>query len=195
VTRCSVCRLSQARRETVDAALRSEQISLQEISISCGFSKSALHRHRQHLSAVATAEPAQNLPAPASRTVAMTEPAASLGAFAAKPEANPPTATRTQLLRRLELLWDEAMSGLEASKEPVQIEKPDGSIVELRDLRARASFIREARSVVGLTAEISGELAGPSIFVQVVVPGMGGAAPIPDDVEDGPVIDITPQRR
>jgi hypothetical protein len=196
VTRCSVCRLPQARREAVDAALRSEQVSLQEISISCGFSKSALHRHRQHLSAVATAEPAQNLPVPASRTVAMTEPAASLGTTAAKLEANPPTATRTQLLRRLELLWDEALDGLEASKEPVQVQKPDGSIVEIRDLRARASFIREARSVVGLTAEVSGELAGPNINIQIVVPGgIGGPVSDPGEVERGPVIDITPQRR
>jgi hypothetical protein len=130
-------------------------------------------------------------------TVANGNAAASPGASAAKPEANPPTATRAQLLRRLELLWDEAMSGLEASKEPVQIEKPDGSIVELRDLRARASFIREARSVVGLTAGVSGELAGPSIFVQVVVPGIGGPVPAPDDAADmleGPVIDIVPRR-
>jgi hypothetical protein len=126
----------------------------------------------------------------------MTEPAASLGTTAAKLEANPPTATRTQLLRRLELLWDEALDGLEASKEPVQVQKPDGSMVELPgDLRARAAFIREARSVVGLSAEISGELAGPSIFVQVVVPGIGCPVSDPGEVEDGPIIDITPQRR
>jgi hypothetical protein len=88
------------------------------------------------------------------------------------------------------------MSGLEASKEAVQIEKPDGSIVEIRDLRARASFIREARSVVGLSAEIGGELAGPNINIQMVVPrGIGGPVSDPGEVESGPIIDITPQRR
>jgi hypothetical protein len=57
--------------------------------MSCDISKSALHRHRQHLTAVGTAEPAQILSAANAPTVANGSAAASLGASADPPRQIP----------------------------------------------------------------------------------------------------------
>jgi hypothetical protein len=82
-------------------------------------------------------------------------------ALAARPTDVSPS--RTQLLERVEMLWDEALDGLEAAKQPITVQRPDGTSMELQgDLRARAGFIRTARDVLHLGAELSGELAQPA---------------------------------
>lgn len=68
------------------------------------------------------------------------------------------TSTKANLLERIEYLWNESLDGLEVSKEPIRITKPDGSTVELRASCARVGFIREARSVLELQGAATGEL-------------------------------------
>jgi hypothetical protein len=61
------------------------------------------------------------------------------------------------------MLWDEALDGLEAAKQPITVQRPDGASMELPgDLRARAGFIRTARDVLQLGVELSGELGQPA---------------------------------
>lgn len=156
--------------------------------MSSGFSKSSLHRHRQHLGALSLTEPAA--------TRELTTAVLDLGT---SPSLDAPTVRRRaarlgrdQLLSRIEMLWSESMSGLEAAKQPVIIKKPDGSIVEVPgDLRARAGFIREGRELVKLQAEATGELVvGPAAAIMIVLP-TGTAEP--DEQDD--FIDITMPRR
>jgi hypothetical protein len=81
------------------------------------------------------------------------------------------TPTREQLIERIEYLWSESIDGIEASKESLTIHKPDGTCVEVPpDLRARAGFIREARSVLELQGEASGHLIrGQPVSSQVII--------------------------
>jgi hypothetical protein len=83
------------------------------------------------------------------------------------------------------------MSGLQASKEAIRVEKPDGSTVEVPgDLRSRAAFLREARSILQLEAEVTGELAAaPTFAVQIVMPAATA------EPTEYPVFDIAMPRR
>jgi hypothetical protein len=66
------------------------------------------------------------------------------------------------------MLWTESLDGLEASKEPVTIKKPDGSEVEIPagNLRARAGFLREARQVLELQGAATGDLVKSPLVAQ-----------------------------
>jgi hypothetical protein len=99
-------------------------------------------------------------------------PAAAAGETTAP---RPTELSKAQLLERIELLWTESLEGLEASKEPITITRPNGSSLELPgDLRARAGFVREARSVLELQGEATGHLVkgqtGPTFAIQIVMP-------------------------
>jgi hypothetical protein len=101
-------------------------------------------------------------------------PAATAGDRTATPPAE---LSKAQLLERIELLWTESLEGLEVSKERIRINKPDGSSVEIPgDLRARAGFVLEARSVLELQGEATGHLVkgqtGPTFAIQIVVPAV-----------------------
>jgi hypothetical protein len=185
MSRCTVCRLDPERRSAVDAVLRDGQISFQELSRRCGFSKSALHRHRQHMDTLDGPTPARlSLAAPIPAPVPAPALTHQAGAPAALAIGGDPTAGaaaakpgREQLLSRIELLWGEALSGLEAAKEPIRIEKPDGSIVEMPgDLRARSGFIREGRQVLELQAAVTGNLGVAGTSIMIVLPTALGAA-------------------
>lgn len=140
--RCSICRLPEQKRAAVDAALAAGDVSLIEVSASSGLSKSSLQRHSKHLTGVQKPETPDPLPAVIQDLV-----------------SEAPAPTKESLLERIELLWNESLDGLAVSKEPVTITKPDGTTLELPgDLRARAGFIREARSVLELQGAASGEL-------------------------------------
>jgi len=160
IIRCSVCRLDPERRRAVEAALTAA-VPLGEISRSCGLSKSALSRHSRHSG---RPESVASNKTPAAIVVRTAAPVP-----ASEPAA--PAPTKTELLRRVEILWSEALDGLEASKEPIVLSKPDGSKLEISggDLRARAAFVRAGRDVVQLSAELSGELAGQSIAINNVI--------------------------
>jgi hypothetical protein len=74
------------------------------------------------------------------------------------------------------MLFAEAMDGLEASKEPVVIQKGDGTPLEVPgDLGARAAFIRAGQGIVDSQVKLHGLLDGaaplPSntTFAQVIV--------------------------
>ncbi len=140
--RCSICKLPEGKRAAVDAALAAGDVSLAEVSVSSGLSKSALQRHSKHLQAFE--QPKVGPLSPAVRR----EPL--------KPQSVP---TKETLLERIEYLWAESLDGLELSKEPITLRKSDGSTVELPGvLRAPAGFIREARSILELQGAASGEL-------------------------------------
>lgn len=60
-------------------------------------------------------------------------------------------------LDRAELLFREALAGLEDTKRPITLTKPEGSEIELPgDLRSRAGFIRAARDVLDQLARLRG---------------------------------------
>jgi hypothetical protein len=62
------------------------------------------------------------------------------------------------------------MDGLEDSKKPVTLTRADGSVVEVRDLRARAAFIRAGQGIVDSQAKLNGlydQPAGPRLDVAV----------------------------
>jgi hypothetical protein len=83
--------------------------------------------------------------------------------------ARPVSSERAQILERVEKLWGESIAGLEDSKAPVTINRPDGSSMKVPgDLRARAGFIRSAKDVLQLSAQLSGELQ-PMINADVVL--------------------------
>jgi hypothetical protein len=113
-------------------------------------------------------------------------------------EINPTAAAgREQLLRRIELLWNESLDGLGASKEPIRVLKPDGSTLELPgDLRTRSGFIREARQVLEFQATVNGNLAvGPTAQIMIVIPQGGASAPFSPELGEVDYIDISPPRR
>jgi hypothetical protein len=93
-------------------------------------------------------------------------------------EARGQRPTREQLIERIEMLWGEGLDGLESSKEPIHITRPDGSTLELQgDLRARKGFIGELREILRLQGEATGDLVrGQSVeasfSVQIVVPNV-----------------------
>ena len=171
MSRCTVCQLAADRLNAIDTALRGGKMSLGEISSKTGLTRSCLHRHRQHLPAV------QDLPVV--RQTSLLSPAAVAETSEARPignfEMHPQTATKAELLDRLEYLWQESLDGLQATKEPIRVVKPDGSIVEIPgDLRSRPAFIREARSVLEMKATVNGDLtvgqAGASVMIVVPIP-------------------------
>jgi hypothetical protein len=177
--RCSICKLPERKRAAVDAALAAGDVSLVAVSVSTGLSKSALQRHSKH-----RAEPNDH-------------PAVSPLPFVTeKPTSEIAVPTKESLLERIEFLWAESIDGLELSKEPITVRKPDGSSVDLPgDLRARVGFIREARSVLELQGAATGELVkGQSNQIGQVVIVVPERQPGVEPV-DYRVIDILPSRR
>lgn len=177
--RCSICKLPERKRAAVDAALAAGDVSLVAVSVSSGLSKSALQRHSKHLQAVE-------------------KPEADAVSFAhiREPLTPQPVPTKETLLERIEYLWNESLDGLELSKEPITLAKPDGSTIEMPgDLRARAGFIREARSILELQGAASGELikGQPNQIGQVII--VVPARPPGGEAEEYPIIDIAPGRR
>lgn len=180
--RCKVCQLGSGRREVIDLALRSGQASLLEISASTGCSKSSLHRHRQHLVGPPPGGVVRTVHnVPDGITTVVTEPREALPAIVAEDlpvapacenVASPRPTTKAELLNRLEFLWRESLDGLEASKQPIRISKPDGSTIEVSgDLRSRPAFIRESRHILELQAAANGDLAaGPTAPILIVMP-------------------------
>jgi hypothetical protein len=166
--RCSICTLPPEKRDAIDEALSSGTITLIEVAASSGISKSALQRHSKHLDPSAPEEP---------KAIKQKELAPILAPAQVTPAPQPDTAgTKVRLLERIEFLWNESLDGLALSKEPITVKKPDGTSLELPgDLRARAGFIREARSVLELQGEVTGDFikgqpfAG-NIQVQIVMP-------------------------
>ena len=144
-----------------------------------GISKSALQRHSKHL-AIANKPNAEALP-----FALMREPL--------KPQ---PVPAKEALLERIEYLWKESLDGLEASKKPITMTKPDGSSIELpADLRSRVGFIREARSVLELQGAATGDLIkGQSNQIGQVVIVVPAKPPGGEPIEF-PIIDISPGRR
>jgi len=161
ITKCSVCNLDPSRRAAVESAL-SGGVSLGDVARFSGLSKSALSRHGRHLGGAAE-----------SRPEAKDQVAKKTSAVAVRPASTAPeveqvatpavSLTKAELLARVELLWNESLNGLEASKEPIMLRKLDGGVLALPgDLRARSGFIRAARDVLHLGAELSGELSSPA---------------------------------
>ena len=172
ILRCSICKLNPTRRAVVESALAGG-VALAEISRRSGLSKSALSRHSRH-GAAPTGQTAA-----AKESISSEPPAKEATGIAVRPQVIPPASSsdpqalaarrtdvspsRAQLLERVEMLWDETLDGLEAAKQPITVQRPDGTSMELPgDLRARAGFIRTARDVLHLGAELSGELAQPA---------------------------------
>jgi AcrR family transcriptional regulator len=153
---CTACKLSKSRREALESLLASG-MSIHEISRRSGLSKSALSNHFRH-----SVEREQMREA-AAKEQAAKEAAMALGN---KPAGSSPS--RDRILERVERLWGESIAGLEDSKAPVTINRPDGSSMKVPgDLRARAGFIRSAKDVLQLSAQLSGELS-PTINADVV---------------------------
>ena len=173
MSRCTVCRLEADRLNAIDAALRGGQMSLGEISSKTGITRSSLHRHRAHLPVAPDLVAIhQDRLTPIFSPPVIAEPSAAqpTGKF----ETHPQTATKAELLDRLEYLWQESLAGLEASKEPIRVLKPTGEVVEIRgDLRSRAGFIREGRSVLEMQGTVNGNLtvgsAGSAILIVLPV--------------------------
>jgi hypothetical protein len=177
--RCSICKLPERKRAAVDAALAAGDVSLVAVSVSSGLSKSALQRHSKHL-----AEP-NNRPA-----------VSPLPFVIEKPTSEVAVPTKESLLERIEFLWAESIDGLELSKEPITLRKPDGSSIELPgDLRARVGFLREARSVLELQGAATGDLVrGQSNQIGQVVIVVPARPPSGEPIEF-PIVDIAPGRR
>jgi len=184
MTKCSICRLEPAKKQAIDAALAAG-VSLDELARRSGLGRSSLGRHGQHAPGAAD-KPALVKPEnPPERVQVprgpLTPPLASVAvARTARP-------SKEQLLERIELLWGESMDGLSASKEPIQITKPDGTQLEIPgDLRARAGFLREARSILALQGEANGDLKGDDSLgtnILIVCAGTGpGAVQADDDI-------------
>ena len=180
-------------------------MSLQEISSTSGLSRSSLHRHRQHLDRVPS--DASNISPPVPTDVSVrqeisdavlvpqsTAPAVAVAGHGVETEPSYQTETKAELLRRLEYLWQESLDGLQATKEPVRISKPDGSSLEIPgDLRARAAFIREGRQVLELVAAANGDLSAghAEARILIVLPVMAVQG---DKNSDDCVVDIEPRR-
>ncbi len=190
MTRCTVCRLERNLRDAVDSALRTAGVSLTTIASRCGCSKAALHRHRQHLNREhISSKPLANV-----ATVGPVMPlTAAAPAVTRNPEAVLESGSREELLRRIEYLWLESLAGLESSKQPIRIEKPDGTVAELPpDTRARAAFIREARQSLKLQAMANGGLnVAPAGLITIVLPATTRDRIPGQDIQ---VIDIEPRR-
>jgi hypothetical protein len=188
-TKCSVCALPTQTLITIDGFLRNGT-SLGEVAARCGVTKSSLWRHSQHV-AKADGTATQPKAAPKAKTPVPAVPKT------ARPVKTPPLASqetsapapvvkgdpldvetrRRQALERCELLFREALDGLEAAKEPITLRKGDGSeVVVPGDLPARAAFVRAAPDVLSLYAELSGVMDSPPptlnsnvVYSQVIV--------------------------
>ncbi len=172
--RCGVCKLPLEKREAVEAALGGD-IALAEIAATSGISASSLSRHAtRHMKN--QAQPRVTKPAvtklPARPLVPVTQ--AEVPAEPLAVTDSLPAPTKDCLMNRLELLWNESLAGLEAAKESVVLTKSDGSRLEVPgDLRSRAAFIREGRSVLEILGLASGELgaataAPPPAVVRII---------------------------
>jgi hypothetical protein len=144
-------------------------LSLGEVAARCGITKSSLWRHSQHgvkaeaaaTQPTATRKAKTPLPAPpkparpaktavpAPQETALTAPAPKTPA---PPVTEPPLDVEGKRQRaegRLERLWDEALDGLEAAKQPITIDKGNGEVITVPpDLRARAGFIKCGQSII-----------------------------------------------
>lgn len=200
--RCTVCRLGAGKRQAIDAALCSGHVSLAELETSSRISKSALQRHSKHINApIVEAQTVQDAAIaqaalPIAPQVLQSAPIAQLAPFAARESAE---TTKGRLLERIELLWNESIEGLEASKEPLVITKPNGSTIEVPgDLRARAGFVREARKVLELQGEATGDLVSGqpnqigNVIIVLPAPRPGST---PADYEEQVVDIATPNGR
>jgi len=197
--------LEPAKVDAINEALAGE-VPLEVLSRRTAISKSALHRHKQHLdrfnpgqSPVVETTP---VAPPAKRSV---EVSLTSGTPAAPPKA---PLNKSQLLERVDLLWTEAMEGLAETKKPIRLTKSGGEVVEVPgDLRSRCGFLRVASSIAELGGRASGELTnvGPGGVdmtrpIQVIIipkqPGTPEFAPEEDYQLPGPgysspqVIDI-----
>jgi hypothetical protein len=151
IPRCSICKLPAAQLAAINTALQSD-ISLHEVAQTSGLSKSSLHRHLKHAISGPAISP-EPLP-PATTEDAQAEIVAPPSAA----NVSRTIATKEELLGRVEHLWSEALDGLEASKNPSWLNRPDGSRVEIPggDLRARTGFLRVAADVLRLHCDTSG---------------------------------------
>jgi hypothetical protein len=175
--RCTICRLEPEKQQAISTALQ-ESVPLQVISNRTGLSKSSIWRHSKHMAKVGGQEkapkamPKVQTPVPAPQEPPLPAPAPKTPA----PEPLDPELKRQRAEGRLERLYNEAIEGLEASKEPVVLTKADGSVIEVRDLRARAAFIRAGQGIVdsqaklhGLYDQPAGPLFGDVVFHSVIM--------------------------
>ena len=195
---CTVCRLPLDQQRVVDAALKSEA-SLEQISDATGISRSTLHRHRHHsahanLGGTTFGEDGSYCNDRSLAAPSYSVPKALEQTEVAGLSIQSPIATREQLLEKIEHLFHEAIEGLEATKQPIRLKKPDGSVIELPgDLRVRPGFIREARECLSMLGAATGTLvAGPASGSVIIV--MPEGQPSKDSyLKD--VIDIAMPRR
>jgi hypothetical protein len=186
MTKCHVCSLPADRRAAVEEAIRAS-VPLARIAETSGISKSGLSRHGKHL-AGHTSHPPTARPTP-QPTALIARPADSSAALGP---------SKDELLRRIEFLWVESLGGLEASKEPLQIQRRDGSTLTVPgDLRSRVGFLREARGVVELAGTATGhitkgDVGGAQVAIQIVCPA--GAQSQVLESEEGMVLDIGVKR-
>ena len=162
--RCTICKLDPTKLGVIDSALRSGT-SLRVVADENGLTKSALGRHAQHVvgynAAATPPKPARSLKTRASAPPKPTLPSPVVKAPVepAEPALETPIdveSRRRQALERCELLFREALAGLEDSKQPIVVNKGNGTLEIPGDLRARAAFVRAARDVLSLDAELSG---------------------------------------
>lgn len=161
-TKCSICTLPSEKLAAVDQSLR-DGAPLQAISDRTGVSKSSLWRHSRHIAPAAGSDPPPTTAAVVRkekrRPQATPEPTAVVPSARVQPA--PALVDRetalAEALDRAELLFREALAGLEDTKRPIALTKPDGSEIELPgDLRSRAGFIRAARDVLDQLARLRG---------------------------------------
>jgi hypothetical protein len=207
-SKCSICRLPAEKLAAIDAALL-EKMPLTTISARTALSRSAIFRHSKHLAKVDGAEPAPGS-APQVQTPVPAPPRS------ARPSKTAVPATREQVLpapgssepldtegkraradSRLEHLWGESMSGLEASKVPVTLQKADGTTIEVHNLSARAQFIKAGQSIIDTQSKLhhlydQAPRLGEAVYAWVI------QMPKTDDIEcpqrpDPQVIDVQPE--
>jgi hypothetical protein len=164
--RCSVCELEPARLTAINETLRDPAVSLSELACTSGIARSTLARHARHLT--------QNADPIVPHKLAEAET----------------VLTKSEVLRRAEFLWGQAVKGLEASQVPITFTKGDGSKIDIQagDLKAQAAMLRESRHLLEAAADWSGHprrIVGnePGCLVQLIVPASVRGAPEPEAVE------------
>jgi len=186
--RCTICKLPAEKLAAINSSLLGGA-SQQTVATEHGLSKAGTGRHARHLpgyNAAAAQPKGSDTPIMAERTAPGTETAVPAPPKAALPAKTPPPAPQETALTvpapeappldvkakleraegRLEHLWGEALDGLEASKVPVVLTKADGSIVEVHNHSARASFIRVAKDIIQSQIELAQNQA-PSLYSNV----------------------------
>jgi len=168
-SKCSVCALPEQTREAI-AGFLGNGVSLGEIAVRCGVTKSSLWRHSRHLTQGAGAEPAPKAETPVSssskparptKTVVSRSQETALAVPAPKTAAPEQPldqeASRKHALDRAEQLWSELEECLRLAKEPTLIPRPDSTTLEVPvDLRTRSSVIRAGKDVIDLDARLNG---------------------------------------